>query len=60
MSGLNLSAWALRHQSFVAYLIAVFTLGGFLAYLTLGRAEDPDFTIKTMIVSAEWPGATAR
>ena len=60
MSGLNLSAWALRHQSFVAYLIAVFTVGGLLAYLTLGRAEDPDFTIKTMVVSAEWPGATAR
>jgi multidrug efflux pump len=60
MNGLNLSAWALRHQSFIAYLIAVFTLGGFLAYLTLGRAEDPAFTIKTMIVSAEWPGATAR
>jgi multidrug efflux pump len=60
MNGLNLSDWALRHQSFVAYLIALFTLGGFLAYLTLGRAEDPDFTIKTMIVSAEWPGATAR
>ncbi|MCX7112880.1 MAG: efflux RND transporter permease subunit [Proteobacteria bacterium] len=60
MNGLNLSAWALRHQSFVAYLVAVFMIGGFIAYLTLGRAEDPDFTIKTMIVSAEWPGATAR
>ena len=60
MSGLNLSAWALRHQSFVAYLIVVFTVGGFFAYMTLGRAEDPDFTIKTMVVSAEWPGATAR
>ena len=60
MSGLNLSAWALRHQSFVAYLVTVFMIGGFIAYLTLGRAEDPDFTIKTMIVSAEWPGATAR
>ena len=60
MSGLNLSAWALRHESFVTYLIAVFMIGGVLAYMTLGRAEDPDFTIKTMIVSAEWPGATAR
>jgi multidrug efflux pump len=60
MSSLNLSDWALRHQSFVAYLLAVITLAGFLAYFTLGRAEDPDFTIKTMIVSAEWPGATAR
>jgi len=60
MSGLNLSDWALRHQSFVAYLLAVILLTGGLAYFTLGRAEDPEFTIKTMVVSAEWPGATAR
>ena len=60
MSGLNLSAWALRHQPLVAYLMAVLALAGLLSYLGLGRAEDPEFTIKTMIVSAEWPGATAR
>jgi multidrug efflux pump len=60
MSQLNLSVWALRHQSFVAYLLGAFALAGFLAYYTLGRAEDPDFTIRTMVVSAVWPGATAR
>jgi len=59
MNGLNLSDWALRHQSFVAYLLGVIMLAGLLSYFTLGRAEDPEFTIKTMIVSAEWPGATA-
>jgi len=60
MNGWNLSAWSLHHQSFVGYLITAIMLGGIFAYLHLGRAEDPDFTIKTMIVSAEWPGATAR
>lgn len=60
MKGFNLSAWALHHQAFVAYLIGVFSIAGLAAYLTLGRAEDPDFTIKTMVVSAVWPGATAR
>jgi multidrug efflux pump len=60
MSGLNLSDWALRHQAFIAYLLGAFLLAGLLAYFTLGRAEDPDFTIRTMVVSAEWPGATAR
>src|SRR5262249_60423477 len=28
-------------------------------YLNLGRAEDPNFTIKTMVVHIGWPGATA-
>lgn len=60
MTKLNLSDWALRHQSFIGYLLVVIMLGGLMAYLTLSRAEDPDFTIKTMVVSAEWPGATAR
>ena len=32
---------------------------GAMAYLRLGRAEDPGFTIKVMVVTAQWPGATA-
>lgn len=60
MSSLNLSEWALRHQSFVAYLLGLIVVAGTMAYQTLGRAEDPEFTIKTMVVTAEWPGATAR
>ena len=43
----------------VLYLIIVLTLGGALAYLKLGRAEDPDFTVKVMVVRTLWPGASA-
>jgi len=60
MRGPNLSAWAINHRSMVLYLIIVLTLGGALAYLNLGRAEDPDFTFKVMVVRTLWPGATAR
>ena len=56
----NLSEWALHHRSLVAYLIAVLMLGGVLSYFRLGRAEDPDFTFKAMVVRTLWPGATAR
>jgi multidrug efflux pump len=41
-------------------LILVFMLGGAISYFKLGRAEDPDFTIKVMVVRTLWPGATAR
>ena len=44
----------------VLYLIIVITIGGVLSFLNLGRAEDPDFTLKIMIVRTLWPGATAR
>ncbi|WP_247878174.1 efflux RND transporter permease subunit [Azospirillum sp. TSO22-1] len=58
MMGFNLSEWALNHRSFVWYLIISLTLAGGLAYMRLGREEDPAFTIKTMLVQANWPGAT--
>jgi multidrug efflux pump len=60
MIGPNLSAWAIGHRSMVLYLIIVLMIGGTLAYLNLGRAEDPDFTFKVMVVRTLWPGATAR
>ncbi|MDD2685036.1 MAG: efflux RND transporter permease subunit [Gallionella sp.] len=55
----NLSSWALKHQQMVLYLIIVFTVAGILSYINLGRAEDPDFTVKVMVVRTLWPGATA-
>ena len=58
MNGFNLSTWALGHRSFVWYLMLLIVVAGGLSYTRLGREEDPDFTIKAMVVSASWPGAT--
>jgi multidrug efflux pump len=60
MKGPNLSAWSLTHQQMVLYLIIVLTAAGVISYLNLGRAEDPDFTFKVMVVRTLWPGATAQ
>ena len=58
MSGLNLSDWALKHRSFIVFLMIAVTLAGVASFFGLGRAEDPPFTFRTMIVQAAWPGAT--
>ncbi|QLG89540.1 efflux RND transporter permease subunit [Chitinibacter bivalviorum] len=55
----NLSAWALKHQSLILYLMAVLSLAGILAYTQLGQKEDPEFTFKAMVVRSFWPGASA-
>src|SRR6185437_17039235 len=55
----NLSDWALEHRSLVWYFMIVFALAGAFSYLGLGREEDPNFTIKTMVIQAMWPGASA-
>ncbi|HEU4695097.1 MAG TPA: efflux RND transporter permease subunit, partial [Vicinamibacterales bacterium] len=59
MRSFNLSDWAIRHKSFVAYLMLAAAIAGIWAYGRLGREEDPPFTIKTMVVKTFWPGATA-
>src|SRR5271165_3695084 len=55
---LNLTEWAIRHRSLVIYFMLVIVVAGVGSYLRLGRSEDPDFTVKTMVVQVGWPGAT--
>jgi len=59
VKGPNLSEWAVKHPSFVLFLILACAVAGLSSYFGMGRAEDPAFTIKVMVVSAQWPGATA-
>ncbi len=60
MKKFNLTEWSLKHRQFIYYIIIVMFLGGIFYYKDLGRMEDPDFTIRQMVVSVYWPGATAR
>ncbi|QQP92939.1 efflux RND transporter permease subunit (plasmid) [Skermanella sp. TT6] len=58
MSGFNLSEWSIRNPSLVVFFMIGIVVSGTLSFLKLGRAEDPVFTIRTMVVQAQWPGAT--
>jgi multidrug efflux pump len=55
----NLSQWGLRNGALTGFLMALVLIAGGWAWDRLGRAEDPSFTLKVMVVSAAWPGATA-
>ncbi|WP_339693725.1 efflux RND transporter permease subunit [Celeribacter baekdonensis] len=59
MKGFNLSDWALGHRSFIWFMMIIAVVAGSLSYMRLGREEDPSFTIRTMVVTASLPGATA-
>jgi multidrug efflux pump subunit AcrB len=54
----NLSLVALNNRSVIWYFMIVCMVAGALAYINLGREEDPQFTIKTMVITALWPGAS--
>ncbi|MGJ5617843.1 efflux RND transporter permease subunit [Sulfitobacter sp. MF3-043] len=58
MKSFNLSDWALKHRSFVWFLMIISLVAGTLSYVNIGREEDPDFSIKTMIIQAALPGAS--
>ncbi|MBV9560540.1 MAG: efflux RND transporter permease subunit, partial [Bradyrhizobium sp.] len=60
MNRFNLSEWAIRHRSLVTYFMLLIAIAGIGSYFRLGRSEDPDFTVKTMVVQAAWPGATVK
>jgi multidrug efflux pump len=59
MIGPNLSAWALGHRQMVLFLILALSVAGAFAFMGLGQKEDPEFTVKAMLVEVRWPGASA-
>ena len=56
----NLSALAVRERSVTLFFLLAVIIAGIVAFLSLGRAEDPTFTVKVFTVTAAWPGATAQ
>ncbi len=59
MSHFNLSEWAVRHRTLVLFFMLLCVVMGVRSYWELGRQEDPDFSVPTMVIQTNWPGATA-
>lgn len=56
----NLSEVALKNKTLVWYFIIVVAIAGIFSYIKLGRMEDPAFTVRQMVVTVAWPGASAQ
>ena len=52
--------FAVHHRTVVGFCVFLVILGGFYSYFTMGRLEDPEFTIKTALVVTIYPGADAQ
>jgi len=59
MKGFNLTEWSLNHKQLIWFFIILTAISGAYSYQCMGRMEDPDFTIRQMVISAGWPGASA-
>jgi multidrug efflux pump subunit AcrB len=54
----NLPALALRHRPFVVACVTILVTWGTICFLTMPRREDPEFNIRTCMITTRWPGAT--
>lgn len=59
-NGLNWAKWSIEHRQLVYFFAALILIMGIFSFKSLGRSEDPSFTVKQMVVSAAWPGASAK
>src|SRR5262252_6389020 len=56
---MNPGVFSVKYNRVVFVAMAMAVLGGFVAYLNLGRLEDPEFTIKQALIITPYPGASA-
>jgi multidrug efflux pump subunit AcrB len=56
---MNPGVFSVQHNRVVLVAMAMAVVGGIVAYMKLGRLEDPEFTIKQALIITSYPGASA-
>lgn len=56
---MNYSKWALENHQLINFLVAILVVGGFLAYGSMPKLEDPAIKVKQAMVITTYPGASA-
>lgn len=56
----NWATWSIEHKQLVYFFAFLVLVMGLFSFKTLGRSEDPSFAVKQMVISAAWPGASAK
>ncbi len=56
---MSLASSAVQKRTVTGFTTAILVLAGLLSFFQLGQLEDPEFTVKTAVVTTSYPGATA-
>lgn len=55
----NLTQLAIEKKQASYFVVCLLLLAGCFSFLKLGQLEDPEFTVKTALVTTQYPGASA-
>ena len=56
---MDIARESIKRYKVILFICLLTLAGGILAYFQIGKLEDPSFTIKTAVISAVYPGASA-
>jgi len=56
---MNIAETTINNRVITTVLIVLAVVGGIISYQSMGRLEDPEFTIKDVLITTLYPGATA-
>ena len=56
---MDIARASIKRFRVIIFLCLLTLAGGVMAYFQIGKLEDPSFTIKTAVISAIYPGASA-
>ncbi len=56
---IDFGKWAFNNRKLVYFLIAVLLVGGLISAYNMSKLEDPEIKVKTAMILATYPGASA-
>ena len=56
---MNLAQISIDKRAITYFAILLILVGGVFCYLQLGQLEDPEFSVKTAVITTTYPGASA-
>ena len=55
---MSLASTAVEKSAITYFTVALILVGGIGSFFSLGQLEDPEFTVKTAVITTQYPGAS--
>lgn len=55
----SLADYAIKNRTVTSFIVVLLLIAGTVCFFNLGRLEDPEFTVKTAVITTAYPGASA-